>query len=370
MIAGGGIAAVETALALRALGVAATDVTLLAPNDELRYRPLAVAEPFGHPSRRYRLDTICADLGIELRHDSLSAVDVATHTLTTGAGEQVGYGALVVATGARPHPTLPHTHTFFADTSADSLHTVLRDIEEGMTQRIAFVVPTGAGWSLPLYELALMTAARAHDMGIDALTLTLVTPEDVPLAAFRGAASDAVGTLLEQAGIDVLTSTYARDYDGRVLQLAPGSRSLPAERVVALPALAGPALAGLPCDADGFVHVDEQGHVVQAPDVFAVGDATTFPLKQGGIAAQQADVVAALIARSLGLSAALPRTRPLLRAVLLTGDEPLYLRATITGGESVSSLASRRCPWWPPHKIAARHLAPYLADCEPRCLIA
>jgi len=48
--------------------------------------------------------------------------------------------------------------------------------------------------------------------------------------------------------------------------------------------------------------------------------------------------------------------------VLFSGDGPLYLRATITGGESVVSSASRHCPWWPPHKVAARYLAPYLAD--------
>lgn len=50
--------------------------------------------------------------------------------------------------------------------------------------------------------------------------------------------------------------------------------------------------------------------------------------------------------------------------ILSTGSEPLYLTATITGGESVASHASRHCMWWPPHKVAARHLAPYLADRE------
>jgi len=96
--------------------------------------------------------------------------------------------------------------------------------------------------------------------------------------------------------------------------------------------------------------------------VFAIGDATTFPIKQGGVASQEADVVAALIARAAGHDVPVPRARPVLRTVMLTGAEPLYLSATIAGGESVASRASRHCPWWPPHKIAARHLAPYLAD--------
>jgi sulfide:quinone oxidoreductase len=97
--------------------------------------------------------------------------------------------------------------------------------------------------------------------------------------------------------------------------------------------------------------------------VYAVGDATTFPVKQGGLATQQADLVAAQIA---GRDRDLPLLRPCLRAIVLTGREPLYLTATISGGESVTSTASRECPWWPPHKIAARHLAPYLADLEQR----
>jgi sulfide:quinone oxidoreductase len=227
---------------------------------------------------------------------------------------------------------------------------------------LAFVVPPKAGWPLPLYELALKTAERARSMGSGDLELTIVTNEDVPLAAFRGAGSDAVAGLLAEAGIATLCSTYVTAFDGRTLTLAPGNRSLEADAVLALPELHGPDLPGVPCDPDGFVHADEHGRVPGLDDVYAVGDATTFPIKQGGIATQQADVVAALIARSAGIDARQPRARPLLRAILLTGREPLYLTATIAGGESISSRASTHCMWWPPHKVAARHLAPYLAD--------
>ncbi|MGB2710971.1 MAG: hypothetical protein WBC33_05585, partial [Conexibacter sp.] len=159
-------------------------------------------------------------------------------------------------------------------------------------------------------------------------------------------------------------STYVSDFDGRTLALAPGGRSLTVDAVLALPELSGPNLAGVPCDADGFVHVDEHGRVPGLDGVYAIGDATTFPIKQGGIAAQQADIAAALIARTVGVDVRAPRTRPVLRAILLTGGEPLYLTATIAGGESVASHVSRHCMWWPPHKVAARHLAPYLADRE------
>jgi sulfide:quinone oxidoreductase len=365
VIAGGGIAAVETLLALRSLVPTRLDVVVVAPNEDLHYRPLTVNEPFSEPrARRYRLQTICDDLGAVLHADAVQAVDRERRELVTMSRERIAYDALVLAVGARPDLAIAHAHTFLADLNADKLHGFVRDVEDGYVRGLALVVPPKAGWALPLYELALMTAARARSMGAKGLKLTIVTNEDVPLAAFRGAGSDAVATLLEEAGIATVCSTYVTEFDGRTLALAPGSRSLEVDAVLALPELHGPALAGVPCDPDGFIHADEHGRVPDLDDVYAIGDATTFPIKQGGIAAQQADVVAALIARSAGVEARAPRTRPVLRAILLTGAEPLYLSATITGGESVSSQVSTHCMWWPPHKVAARHLAPYLADRE------
>jgi sulfide:quinone oxidoreductase len=365
VIAGGGIAAVETLLALRSLAPTQLDVLLVAPNDDLLYRPLAVGEPFSEPSvRRYRLQGICDDLGAILHVDELRAVDGERREIATASGERIAYDALVIAVGAQARPALAHAHTFIAEQTAEQLHGLVRDVEEGCVRALAFVVPPKAGWSLPIYELALKTAHRARSVGAEGLTVTIVTPEDVPLAGFRGAASDAVAQLLADAGIAVHCSTYVSDFDGRRLTLTPGGRSLAVDAALALPELAGPNVDGVPRDPDGFVHADEHGRVPGLDGVYAVGDATTFPIKQGGIGTQQADIAAALIARSAGIDAREPRTRPVLRAILLTGDEPLYLTATITGGESVSSHASRHCTWWPPHKVAARHLAPYLADRE------
>lgn len=366
VIAGGGVAAVETALALRALPRgAALDLTIVAPGVHLVYRPLAVLEPFAPPrQRRYRLDEICADLDASFVRDRVDRVVPGDRVVVTEGGQAIGYDVLVIASGAKAHPALPHAHTFLAGGAA-MLHWVVRDVEEGTVRQIAFVVPPGAGWTLPIYELALLTAARVRGMGITDAQTTLVTPEEVPLAIFGGAASATVARVLAETGVALRTGTYARDYDGRQLWLAPGDRTLAADVAIALPRLSGPAIDGVPSDPDGFVQVDEHGRVMGLQDVFAVGDATTFAIKQGGVAAQQADIAAALVGRALlDPRAPIPSPRPRLRAILLTGGDPLYLRATITGGESVASSASRHCPWWPPHKVAARHLAPYLADRE------
>lgn len=365
VIAGGGIAAVETLLALRSLASNQVGITLVAPDDDLLYRPAIVNEPFsGQRARRYGLQAICDDLGAIRHVDTVHAVDSAHREIVTAAGRRIAYDALVIAVGARARSPLAHVQTLFADENAESLHTVVRDLDEGRIGDLALVVPPRAGWSLPIYEVALELSERARPVGAESVSMTIVTPEDVPLAAFRGAGSDAVAKLLDDAGIAVLCSAYVSDFDGRTLTLAPGGRKLCADAAVALPELTGPDLAGVPCDPDGFVHVDEHGHVPGLDAVYAVGDATTFPIKQGGIATQQADIAAALIARGIGIEVREPRTRPVLRTILLTGGEPLYLAATITGGESVASQASRHCMWWPPHKVAARHLAPYLADRE------
>jgi sulfide:quinone oxidoreductase len=103
--------------------------------------------------------------------------------------------------------------------------------------------------------------------------------------------------------------------------------------------------------------------VENCPRVYAAGDATWFPIKQGGLATQQADVAATIIASCFD-SAVEPRPfRPTLRAALLTGGAPRYLRATV-GDRSHSSAASAASLWWPPSKIAGRYLAPYLARRE------
>jgi len=52
--------------------------------------------------------------------------------------------------------------------------------------------------------------------------------------------------------------------------------------------------------------------------------------------------------------------RPVLRAVLLTGDAPRFLRHGRAAPGLPASLATDEAPWWPPHKIAGRELAPYL----------
>ena len=134
--------------------------------------------------------------------------------------------------------------------------------------------------------------------------------------------------------------------------------------MVATPRLEGPRLEGIPQDADGFIPTDSFGRVegLENAGVFAAGDATSFPVKQGGLAAQQADAAAELIAAEAGAPIDPTPFRPVLRGLLLTGEEPSYLRAEISGGHGETSVADSEPLWWPPSKIAGQYLAPHLAS--------
>jgi sulfide:quinone oxidoreductase len=240
-------------------------------------------------------------------------------------------------------------------------HGLIQDMEGGYTRRIAFLVPAGTSWSLPIYELALMTASRAHEMQLE-VELTLVTPEERPLAVFGRAASDDLQTLLDEAGIRTVCSAFAEvPRRGRVV-VRPHDELIECDRVVALPRLAGAPVRALPHDAEGFMPVDGHGRVRGLEDVYAAGDGANFPVKQGGIACQQADAVAEVIAKQAGAPIEPRSFRPVLRGSLMTGAAPRFMRTDLSGRKGDLAETSPRTMWWPPSKVAGRYLAPYLHD--------
>ena len=361
-IVGGGVAALEALIALRQLAEERVALELITPKAEWTYRPLAVAEPFGLGEvKSYDLVQIARDHGAALHLAGVQSVDTDARRLSTWDGREFSYELLVVAVGSQPALAVPGSVTVRGPGYNSRFRTVLRELDERRIRRVAFAVPTGASWPLPLYELALMTGAHAIERGLRKYELLLVTPEQEPLQVFGSAASSAVQALLDERGIEFLggrSPSEARD--GR-LTVVPGP-SIDAERVVSLPRPRGPFFPGLPHDPEGFIPTDLHGLVDGGTDVYAAGDATTCPIKQGGVAAQQADAVAEAIASRLGAPVEARPFRPLLRGLLLTGGQPEFMRAEVTGGEDQPPVASTQALWWPPSKIAGHWLAPYLAE--------
>lgn len=361
LIAGGGVAALEAALALRDLAGERVSITIVAPEPEFVYRPLRVREPFaGAAARHYMLEDIARDIGVELKQDAFTWLDSAKRVVHTEAGAELSYAALLLALGARLHPRFKHAITLDDKRLDEQLHGLIQDVEGGYVHKLAFISPSQMPWPLPIYELALMTARRARDMNED-VSVTLVTPEDAPLAVFGGAVSDAVERLLEQNGILTISSTHCECPQPGEVSLYPGGQSLHVDRVIALPELFGPSPRGVPGPgASGFIPIDVHCRVPGLECVFAAGDATDFPVKHGGVASQQADVAAESIAALAGAPVDPSKFHPVINGILLGGERPLYLSAHITGGHGSSSEVSDTPSWSPGSKIAAKYLAPYL----------
>jgi sulfide:quinone oxidoreductase len=363
VIVGGGVAGLEALLALEDLAGDRVASTLVASQPDFVYKPLLVEEPFDlGPAERHELEPLAAEKGANYVRGSLSAVRPEEHLVELADGSTLKYDYLIVATGGRFRPALDGATTFPSGDESFNADDVL-ERAEGKDHRLAFIVPAGAGWSLPLYEIALMTARRAAQGSLD-VKLALITPEPAPLAIFGPTASTAVSELLQARGIALFAGSTVRDLEGGIT-MSPGARKLGPAEAIALPMMAGPAIDGLPADEKGFIPIDDRGRIKAVEDVYAAGDGTNFPIKQGGLAAQQADAVAEDIARRVGAGVTAEPFRPVLRGKLLTGDESLSLRAEVAGGGG-EGVASTDCLWWPPQKISARYLAPFLYHGEMR----
>jgi len=351
---------VEALLALRALVQVGVEVHLVAPNRELVYQPLAVAEPFGlADSHLLDLAEVAGDQHATLHADTLVRVDAGARRVILASGGGLSYDALLVAVGARPCDWLEGALHFSGADSVSAFRALLKQIEGGSAERLCFVSPAGASWTLPLYELALLTASHLAEAGVIGVELVVVTPEADPLSVFGPAASRMLRDLLADRGIVLRAGAYAEKIEHGEIHLHPRA-TLAADHVVAFTHLEGRAVPGMPSDQAGFVPVDGHSRVTGLDDVYAAGDGTNFPIKQGGIAAQQADAAAEAIAARLGAPVTPASISPTLRGMLLTGIAPTFMRAQINGrnGDSFQTAASPL--WWPPSKIAGRYLAPYL----------
>jgi sulfide:quinone oxidoreductase len=360
LIAGGGVAALETALALRDLAGDRAEVELRAPRAEFVYRPVAVGEPYGAAHiRRYDLDDLASRCGAAFRLGGIVAVDPGARTARTRDGESVAYDYLMVTPGARTLWAVPGAVTFWGVADEGGVGAVIHRLRTGVLRKVAFTMPSGPSWTLPVYELPLLAARVLARSGIEDAELTVVTPEEAPLLVFGRAVADQVGTLLSEQGIEVVAGAHPVEFDGTSLSVAPGD-PVPAEAVVSLPRLEGRRIDGIAHDADGFVAIDHQCRVVDLDRVFAAGDVTNFPVKQGGIAAQQADVAAAAIAAELGADVETPDFDPVLRGVLWTGAEPRYLYGHLAGGHGETSRIEDSPPWSEEGKIVGDYLSDFL----------
>lgn len=365
VILGGGIAGIEAALALHDLAGDRVRLSVVAPEPEFTYKPLVVEEPFTHePAERHHLAPAMTELGAEFVPGSALAVLPDEHVVELDGGARVEYDVLVVCVGGRPRPAYDGVKTFWS-TTGDLAISELLEQARSAGGPVVFVVPPGTSWPLPLYELALMTRRHSEETGAGEVEIAIVTPEESPLAVFGSTVSDALAELLRARRIDVHGGVRVTSIEDSRLESVPGLDGMTAGAIVALPVIDGPALEGLPSDDRGFIPIDDHARVRGVADVYAAGDGTDFPMKQGGIGTQQADAAAEHVAARLGVPIDPAPFHPVLRGQLITGAESLNLQHDLTGGHGEGA-ASLDYLWWPPHKVSGRYLAAWLAHETPR----
>jgi sulfide:quinone oxidoreductase len=366
VIAGGGVAALETAAALVSLAGDRVDLTLIAPETEFVYRALTPHQSFDYlVAPRFALAELADHLGAALITDQLDWVDRDAHCVHTAAGAEVGFDALVLGLGADARPRYVDAITV-GDPATAELTELVGDLKAGRVTRLALIAPEGSAWPLPLYEIALMAATLAAEHRL-AVELTILTAEHAPMEIFGESASAQMHSLLSGAGVEIVTNTRCEVPSRKSVIATRGERGtapreLSVDRVVALPQLFGPHLRGLPCAQRGFIPIDRFCRVVAGSQIYAAGDATDYAVKHGGIAAQQAAVVAASIAAATGAPVVPRPFHPTIGGLLLTGAEPRYLTARLTGGRPFGSQVTQPAPAEMPTKLDAPYLTELLAE--------
>lgn len=367
VIAGGGVAALEVALALRDLAGDRAELSVHSPREDFIYRPFAVAEPYG-TSRpmRYAWADLAKRAGVDFHRAAIASVEPEAQRVRTHGGEEIEYDRLIVACGTRLLAGISGAVTFWGVPDDAKVHEVIRDLRERKLRRLAFTMPGGGTWALPIYELALLAGAELAKEGIEDTSLVVVTPEDAPLHLFGRAASEQVSELLAERGIEVVAGALPIHFADAALSVTPRA-TIEADAVISLPRMEGRRVPGIPHDLAGFIPIDEHCQVRGAPNVYAAGDVTSFAVKQGGIATQQADVAAAAIAAELGRDVPADPFDPILRGVLWTGGKPLYMSGHLAGGHGETSYVGREPAWdgAAEGKIVGRYLPRFLSRGRP-----
>ncbi len=335
VISGGGIAGVEALMALRDLGEHRLEIEMISPHPHFVLRPQIIGVPWGGSPMRADLDGLAAQFGARRRPGTIAQVDVDGHAVRLTDDGVVPYDVLLVAVGAVASIGYPSVETVGFGSMSRAM------AQQQDARSLAIVVPPGATWTLPAYQLALL-ARRAGPV-------TVLTPEEEPAEVF-GVGAQPVAEMLERHGIGVVTSCIIPIGSTEVQDLA--------DHIVALPQLRGPEMPGLPGTLGGFIPVDELQQVVRAADVYAAGDAANHHTKQGGLAAHQAEVAATAIVNHLGGEVPAVPEPATLRGKLVLGNEVLYLRRVLD--EQDPGTASTEPLWHPEAAMCAWRLTGWM----------
>lgn len=389
-VVGAGTGGLEGLLrARRVLGPGA-ELRLIAPEREFRYRPMDARAPFSPAQERgIGIAELAGHAGAEWVQGHAVSVSEADREVLTRDGDTIGFDHLLLALGGSSRRTLRQGHVWERGSDPGFLDETIAQIAAGSVRSIAVVAPRGVRWPLPAYELALVLAWCAA--GTEA-RVTLITAEEHPLGALGRDATDAVTHELDAAGVETITgaepvddlegdrvsadptrvvllpeqpadlaaSLVGRPSDPARVSIDGGSRA-EFDRLISLPTVQGPNLAGVATDAAGFIEVDRALRVCGSERTWAVGSCIAAALEHSALSAGQADAAIAAIAVDLGVATVDRSIAPELTGMLLTGRRRAWLEENPPGTRQPST----RCLWWPTGRAVGRTLAEQIAARDP-----
>jgi NADH dehydrogenase FAD-containing subunit len=311
VVLGGGFGGLETAFDLRLLAGDEAEITLVSDSDHFFFKPNSIYVPFGMDPEQLKLPLAkpAARKGIELIQAKAHGIDPGARKVELD-GRSLSYDFLVVATGADMRAEeIPGLGEYGISpwTPADMMRLragfrgLLSSNGEGRHQRVLFVVPPNNKCAGPLYEIVLMLDTWLRRKGSrENVEITWSTYESSYIQAFGPRLHEVAAGEFERRGIEGHT-------DWAVERVEPGAASytngkqLEYDLLVAFPPyIASTPFPGLQADERGFLATElGSRRLLNQPEIFAVGDAGDFPVKQAFLAFLQADAAAAHLAAEL-----------------------------------------------------------------------
>jgi NADH dehydrogenase FAD-containing subunit len=311
LVLGGGFGGLETAFDLRLLVGDRADITLVSDQDHFLFKPNSIYVPFGLDPERLKVPLAkpTAKRGIELIGARAHEIDPDARKVQVD-GRTLDYNRLVVATGSGMRPSeIPglaeHATTMWTPEEMlqlrDAFQRTLDAAREGRSQRVLFLIPPNNKCAGPLYEIVLMFETWLRRKGgRDATSISWATYEDGYIQAFGPRLHDLVTDEFERRGIEGHTSWIVESVDATGVEFQNGER-LDHDLLVAFPPyVASTSFPQLGVDERGFLATDlATRRLTKHPEIYAVGDAGDFPVKQAFLAFLQADAAASQIAAEI-----------------------------------------------------------------------
>jgi NADH dehydrogenase FAD-containing subunit len=341
VVIGGGFGGLETIFYLRKRLGRHAALTLISDRDEFLFKPNTIYIPFGKEPERFvfKLAPTLDRRHIQFVHGRADRIDPATKRVTTSAGT-TDYDYLVVATGATMRPDeVPglqaHANTIWTPDEMmrlrQSLERALEAARAGKQQQIAFLVPPNNKCSGPLYEMVLMLDTWLRRKKVrDAFTIKYATYEGSFIQAFGPRLNDVVTGEFERRGIEGLKNKRVSSVEKSNVRFDDGS-GLPFDLLISFPPyVAATRYPGLPSDERGFLTTNlDTRQVIGYDDIYAVGDAGDFPVKQAFLALLQADAVGEHIAQRVLGEDAVARFDPVSMCIMEQFDKATFAQVPL-----------------------------------------